>query len=102
MNSSPAVHSPTDDLSEENPDALLADGFEKAFVGIARRCGQPSLAVYSIRLCIRVLMDRDGMSYEEAVEFFEYNVVGAWMGPMTPIFLDDLRSSLEEKQGPQE
>lgn len=73
-------------LTESNPDALYADGFDDALVGIARRCGQPDLAVYSVRLCIEVLMQR-GMTYEEACEYFEFNVVGAWMGPMTPIFL---------------
>jgi hypothetical protein len=73
-------------LSESNPDALYADGFDEALVGIARRCGQPDLAVYSVRRCIEVLMQR-GMTEEEADEFFDFNVVGAWVGPMTPIFL---------------
>ena len=47
---------------------LFADGLEEAFVGVARRCGQPDLAVYSIPLAIRVLVQRDGMSEEEARE----------------------------------
>ena len=41
---------------------LFADGLEAAFVGVARRCGQPDLAVYSIPKAIRVLVQRDGMS----------------------------------------
>lgn len=76
-------------LSESNPDALLADGFEKAFVGVSRRCGQPDLATYSVSKCIAILMERDGMSYEDALEFFEFNVSGAWCGSMTPIWLYD-------------
>lgn len=75
-------------LAEDNPEALLADGFDDALVGIARRCGQPTLAVYDYGLGIKVLMDRDGMSYEEAVEWMEFNVVGAWFGEHTPIWLD--------------
>jgi hypothetical protein len=27
-------------------------------------------------------------SEEEAMEFFEFNVVGAWVGEHTPIFVD--------------
>lgn len=74
-------------LEDENPEALLATGFEAAFVGYARRCGQPTLAVYDYALGVKVLMDRDGMSYEDAVEWMEFNVVGAWCGEHTPVWL---------------
>lgn len=75
-------------LADENPEALLADGFEDAFVGIARRCGQPSLAVYDCDLCVRVLMERDGMDELEAWEYLEFNSVGAWAGEHTPVWLN--------------
>lgn len=75
-------------LAEENEKALLLDGFEDAYVGIARRCGQPALAVYDRTKCIQILMNRDGMILEEAEEFFEFNVAGAWCGPNTPIIVD--------------
>ena len=32
---------------------------------------------------------RRGMSEEEAVDFFEFNVAGAYMGPNTPMFVVD-------------
>jgi hypothetical protein len=72
-------------LAEENPQALFADGLEEACIGIARRCGQPSLAVYDYNKVVELFM-ADGMSYEEAVEWVEYNVVGAWMGDNTPVW----------------
>ena len=74
-------------IRDENPEALLADGFEDAFIGVARRCGQPTLVTYDYDQCVDILMKRDGMSYEEASEFFEFNVVGAWMGEGTPLYL---------------
>ncbi|HLA89211.1 MAG TPA: hypothetical protein VJL28_02120 [Gemmatimonadaceae bacterium] len=74
-------------VADENPDALLADGFEDAFIGLARRCGQPTLVTYDTDKCLEILIARDGMTYEEAVEYFEFNVVGAWMGPNTPLYL---------------
>ncbi len=77
-------------LAEENPKALWPDGFDDAYIGQARRCGQPTLAAFSVKKCIRILIDRDGMDYEEAVEFFEFNIVGAWMGEGTPVWIDDL------------
>jgi hypothetical protein len=54
---------------------------------MARRCGQPTLAVYDYDLAVKKLIERDGMSYDEAVEWMEFNVVGAWVGPNTPVWL---------------
>ncbi len=70
-----------------NEEALTADGFDDAIIGIGERCGQPSLVAYDRDKCIQVLMDRDGMDYEGAVEFFDFNVGGAWVGENTPIFI---------------
>jgi len=76
-------------LAEDNPEALWPDGFDGAYLGVARRCGQPTLATFSVEKALRILMDRDGMTQEEADEFFEFNVVGAWMGEGTPIWVYD-------------
>lgn len=76
-----------DALAEENPDALFADGFEGALIGIARRCGQPSLALYSYQKGVDILCERDGMSLDEAEEWLDFNVVGAWVGEHTPVWL---------------
>jgi len=74
-------------VSEVNPDALLATGFEAALIGVCYRCSQPPLATYSRRKCIEILAAQ-GMSHDEAEEYFEFNVVGAWMGENTPVFVD--------------
>ena len=67
--------------------AMTADGFDDANIGIGSRCGQPDLLVYDIDTALDILMDRDGMSYEEAQEYFSFNVQGAWVGEGTPIWL---------------
>jgi len=72
-------------LAGENPNALFADGLEAACIGIGRRCGQPALAVYDYDKAVQLFVD-DGMSHEDAVEWMEFNVVGAWMGENTPIW----------------
>tara|TARA_R110000764_G_scaffold8665_1_gene28721 strand:- start:3364 stop:3636 length:273 start_codon:yes stop_codon:yes gene_type:complete len=66
---------------------LMADGFEDAFVGVGRQFTKP-VAVYDREKCIEVLVARDGMSMEEAEEYFEYNVQGAYVGEDTPIFME--------------
>jgi len=68
-------------------DMLLADGYEDAVLGVAERCGQPSLVVYDADQCINVLVKRDGMDHDDAEEFFHFNTLGAWMGEHTPLFL---------------
>jgi hypothetical protein len=71
-------------LSEDELVAL-ADGFEEAFIGIARQFNQ-AFAVYDRAKCISILM-RD-MTLDEADEYFSINVEGAWVGENTPAFLD--------------
>jgi hypothetical protein len=73
-------------LGEINPEMLLADGFEDALIGYVERFGQLPLALYDREKCIEVLMKRDGMNHQDAEEFFEYNVIGAWLGDNTPAF----------------
>ncbi len=69
--------------------ALKANGYDGAIVGsITEESGQVRL-VYSRRIICRILLLRDGMIREEAEEFIDYNIVGAYMGPGTPLYLDD-------------
>jgi len=65
---------------------LLADGFEDAFVGVARQFNK-CVAVYDHKKCIKILIDRDGMTPDEAEEYFEFNVIGSYVGELTPCFL---------------
>ena len=74
-------------IIEYNEEALLADGFEEAFLGVSEVFGRPPLATYDRDKCIDILVKRDGMTYEEAVEHFDFNVTGAWVGDGTPIYL---------------
>ncbi len=72
--------------NDDEEDLLLADGFDAAFIGTGERCGQPNIAVYDRDMCIDILAN--DMPYAEAVEYFEFNVAGAWVGEQTPIFVD--------------
>jgi len=74
-------------IGGHNENALLADGFEEAIIGIAERCGQPVLVVYDAIKCIDILEKRDGMDRDEAFEFFQFNTLGSWVGDNTPLFL---------------
>ena len=62
-----------------------ASGLDDAIIGVGVRCGQPPIVVYAIDQIIEILMDRDGMTNAEAVEFFEYNIESVWAGNCTTV-----------------
>ena len=66
---------------------LLADGFDEAIIGVSQRMNEPLLAVYSYDKMIDVLIERDGLDWEEATEYLDFNVIGAWVGEKTPIIV---------------
>lgn len=77
-------------LIEMDEATLLADGFEDALIGFAQRINEPLLAVYSYNKMVDVLIERDEMTYEEATEYIDFNVVGAWVGEHTPMIVREL------------
>ena len=67
-------------------DILKADGFDEAIIGIETN---EMRLIYSVSKCLEILC-RD-MDEEEAVEFFDFNVRGSYVGDKTPIWcVDDL------------
>ena len=76
-------------IAEQNDQALFADGFDEAMIGMEAVRGR---AIYDYMLCAKILMDRDNMTEEEAYEYMEFNVVTAFVGPMTPLFIHPLGS----------
>lgn len=79
---------------------ILADGLEEAFIGVARKFGKP-FAVYSKAKTLEVMMSH-GMSEEEALEFFTFNVEGAFVGDQTPAFMEDTYGKEVNDNGYQE
>jgi len=65
---------------------LLADGLDEAFIGIGWQFNTP-LAVYDRDKCMEIL-ESQGMTTEEAQEYFYFNTQGAYVGEQTPIFLE--------------
>ena len=66
---------------------MTASGLDDAIIGVGVRCGQPPIVVYSVDRVIEILMARDGMTNDEAIKFFEFNIEGAWTGVTTPVWM---------------
>ena len=80
-------------MTKEEP-MMQADGFDEAIIGISDGAFGQLRLIYDIEKCVQILMTRDGMDREEAIEFFTFNVSGAYVGKGTPIFM--WKMSLEE------
>jgi len=74
-------------LQDINPDALLADGFDDALIGIASRPGLGPVALYDVEACRAVLIN-EGQTEADAEEYPCFNVLGSWVGEGTPLFAD--------------
>ena len=74
-------------LAEANPDALFADGLDDALIGYTINTHHAHVAVYSATRCVEVLVDRDGMTPEEADEYLEFNTYCCYVGPNGPLFV---------------
>lgn len=75
-----------DELAADNPEALLADGLEEAFVGHTVNHHHPVVAVYDYEKCVQILM-QDGMTEDDAMEYMSFNTLGAYVGPHGPLFV---------------
>jgi hypothetical protein len=79
-----------DEISEINPDAFFCDGFDEAIIGMAERIGLGPVVAYDVEKMIEMMISNDEMTYEEAYEYFDFNIKGAWVGDYTPIFITKL------------
>ena len=69
----------------DDSELLFADGFDDAIVGVTHVTGRDMVVCYDYDECIEILGKE--MTYDESIEYFEYNVQGAHMGDRTPLFI---------------
>ena len=77
----------TDLYGDDEPNILFAEGFDEAIAGVVWD-GERTRVVYDTELILELLMGRSEMSYEEAVEYFDFNIAGSYMGEYTPLYLE--------------
>lgn len=68
---------------------LLMDDLDDALIGFSKRINEPILAVYSWTKILNSLM-KSGMDEEEAIEYIDFNILGAYVGEKTPIVVMDM------------
>lgn len=64
----------------------IADGFDEAVIGVDV-VGER--IIYSVQKVIDILMERDGMDEQDAIDWYEYNMQSTYVGEHTPIWCED-------------
>ena len=78
-------------ISDLYPDVLIAEGFDDCIVGVDDSTfNQPVRVVYLKSQMIDTLIKDHDMDWEEAIEYLEFNVWGAYVGEQTPIYVNDI------------
>lgn len=72
-------------IEKSNNQTMLASGFEDAIIGIDTS-NEVFRVIYDRDKMTDILMTRDNMTAEDAIEYLEYNVFGAYVGEGTPIY----------------
>jgi hypothetical protein len=73
----------------EEEEYLTADGLDGALLGLATvwQAGRKTVAVYDADKCIEIIMRETDCDHSEAMEHFEFNIAGSYVGEQTPIFV---------------
>ena len=72
---------------ESEVDVPKWDGYDSCIVGMVHPNGP---LIYDLDEMIRVNMRRDGMSRPDAEEYVDFNIVSAYIGSNTPIYMTDV------------
>lgn len=77
-----------DQLSDLNPDAVFFDNMAAALIGVGYVGHNEPVAVYS-RVKLFALLAADGLSEEDAEEYYVGRFIANVGGPNAPVILDD-------------
>jgi hypothetical protein len=75
------------DIDEMAEGAIKLDGLDDAILGIVEEFGNGPRILYSKNKILNILSERDGMTWSESEEFYDYNILGLYAGEQNPIFL---------------
>ena len=67
---------------------LEPEYFDEAIVGVVTLANHPHAVCYDRVTCIMLLMEHEEMNEEDALDYFDYNTSGFYVGKHTPVFLD--------------
>ena len=67
-------------------ETIFIDGFDMAIMGITE-VDEGYKVCYDIGRILELLVLEHDMDEQEAIEYYDFNIGGAYVGPLTPIFV---------------
>jgi hypothetical protein len=74
-------------MKDSKDQTMFANEFDEAIIGLDTSA-EIFRVVYDIDKIIEILMERDEMTEEDALEHFSYNIQGSYVGKGTPIYVN--------------
>jgi len=76
-----------EDIADINPEAIIFDELDEAIIGVGKQFTGAPVVVYDYDRCIAIFMRDNDWDHEDAIDWMQYNVLGAYLGEGTPIFM---------------
>jgi len=64
---------------------LSEEEFDEAIIGVSERIGDEPVVAYDTTKIVEILSH--SMTVDEAYEYFEFNILGSYVGKKTPVFI---------------
>lgn len=75
------------ELPEWAEGAVILEGLDDAIIGIGQQWGSNPCMIYSVQKIIDILVKRDEMDPDDAVEYYEFNIMQLYAGEQTPVMM---------------
>jgi len=85
--------------NEPDNECLRIDGYDDAIIGAGNQYTKENVLVYCYNRIIKICMESYDLEELEAIEYVDFNIVGAWIGEGTPIILHYCTCQECEKDG---
>ena len=76
-----------DELFETAEGAVVLTGFDEAIIGLVEEFGNGPRVLYSREKILQILQERDEMNFDDAVDFYDFNILCMYVEEQNPIIL---------------
>ena len=76
---------------------LKIDGMDEAIIGLASSFNRREVYAYSLDKILGILAERDGMGWEEAMEYYDFNIAGSYNGEGMPVVVSYVYPGVEHE-----
>ena len=76
-----------DYIHEHAEGAVILSDLNDAIIGVVEEFSYGPKIMYSREKILNILVERDGMTEMEALEYYDFNILGLFAGDQSPVFM---------------